>query len=120
MANGVIAKGDVVAVGDQRLVAVTHCKRYEVIGFAIERGRNAGGNGGDHALEIERIDGDFSRGGIADAVGRLGNGSEPNYVGGAASDSWSCLRHARVHSTQRRMGAGEVASFPRIARMNAD
>src|SRR5579872_1374301 len=119
MANGVVAEGDVVAVGDESLLALTHGKRYEVIGFSIEGGRDARGNGGDHPFEIEGIDGDFAGRGVADAVGRLRNRGEPNNVGGAASDSWSCLRHARFHSTQCRRGAGEPTSFPRIARMNA-
>src|SRR5579871_6716302 len=104
MANGVVAKRDVIAVGDNGLISLAHGERDEVICLAFKCAGDFGWNGRDHALEIERIDGDLAGRGIADAVRRLGNGREPDDLGGAARDGWGCLRHSTysTHSGCRR------------------
>ena len=53
MADRIVAERHVVAVGDYRLVALAHGERDEVVRLAIERGRDARGDGGDHAFEVE-------------------------------------------------------------------
>src|SRR5579862_5050827 len=104
MADGVVAQCDVVAVGDQRVVALAHRERDEIIGLAFERRGDPGRYGRDHAFEIERVDGNLSGAGVADSVGCLRDRSEPNHFGGAARDSWGCLRHSAfiLHIEQER------------------
>ncbi|MGO9087085.1 MAG: hypothetical protein ACLQBK_17840 [Candidatus Sulfotelmatobacter sp.] len=94
MADGIIAEGNVVTVGDQGFVALAHGERNEVIGVAFECGRDTRGNGGDHSLQIERVHRDLARHGVADPIGRLGNRRQPDHFRGAPRDCWGCLRHA--------------------------
>src|SRR3974377_274501 len=102
MADGVIAERNVVAVGDERLVALAYCQRDEVISFAFESGRDAGRNGSDHAFEVERVDCDFTGTGVTDTVRGLRYRSLPNHIGGITRDRWSGLGHASCHSTHQR------------------
>ena len=54
MADGVVAEGNVVAVGDHGVVALVHRERDEVIGLALQ-GRGGGvRDGGDHSFQIGR------------------------------------------------------------------
>src|SRR5579859_1230825 len=99
MAHGAVAKRDIVAVGNQCVIALTDGKRNEVVGFALQRGCDTGRDCGDHPLKIEGVDRNFSRRGVADSVRRLRNGGEPNDFSGTARDGRSCLSHYNIHST---------------------
>ena len=94
MADGVIAESHVVAVCDDGVVPLADGQRDKVIGFALERGRDRHGNGGNHPLKIEGVDRDFAGAGVADAIGSLRHGSKPNNLCRAAGYRLRCLRHA--------------------------
>ena len=106
MADRVVAERDVVAVGDHGFFSLTHGQRDEVVGLAFQRGRDLRRHGGDHALEIERVDRDFAGHGVADSVGRLRDGREPNNFGGlrviagAACDIPALILHTAGWRTQ--------------------
>ena len=104
MADGVVAERDIVAVGDQDFVSLGDGERDEVIRLALERFGSLDGNGGDHALHVERADGSLARDGVTDAVSRLRNRSGSNYIGGAPRDCWRCLGHTGsfIRTTGRR------------------
>src|SRR5579864_71460 len=95
MAYGVVAKGDIVAIGDDSLFTLADGEGDEVIGFALEGGRHAGRDGGDHTFQVEGIDRNFSGHGITDSVWGLRNRGLPHYLGGSARQCWGCLRHFR-------------------------
>jgi hypothetical protein len=73
MANGVVAEGHIIAIGDDGLVTLGYGEGYEVVRFAGECGGHRHGDRGDHAFEIVVGDGDFTGAGIADAVRGLRN-----------------------------------------------
>ncbi len=52
MADGVVAEGNVVAVGDHGFVALVHRERDKVISLALQSGRSRVRDGGDHSLQI--------------------------------------------------------------------
>src|ERR1035441_2555240 len=128
VANRVVAEGHVITIGDDRLVALAHSKRDEVISLALERGRDLGRHRGDHTLQVKRVDRDLAGDGIADTVRRLRNRGDPNHFGGAARNCWGCLRHLpySTHSdvALRSSGIsargvpqiGKVTIYPRAAR----
>ncbi len=104
MADRVIAERDVIAVGNDGLFSLADGERNEVVGFAFQRVRDFSGHGGDHALEIEGVDRDLSRHGIADSVGCLRDRREPDYFGGTARDGRGRLRHSALFSTHEVWG----------------
>ena len=53
------------------LVCLAQGERDEVVGVGLERGDDGGGDGLQHAVEIEIGDAGFAEGGEANAVGRL-------------------------------------------------
>ena len=93
MANGVIAEGHIVAVGDDGFVALGHGERHEIIRLAAEGGGDGHGDGGNHALEIIAGNGDLAGAGVADAIWRLGNRTALHDLRGAAGDRGGGLRH---------------------------
>lgn len=71
MADGVVAEGDVVAIGDNGFVSLGDGERDKIVSLAGKRGGDGHRDGGDHAFEVVFGDGDLSGTRVADAVGRL-------------------------------------------------
>src|ERR1700693_4669033 len=99
MADGVVAERDVVAVGDVSLLALRNSEWHKVVRLAFERGGNFGWDCRNHTLQVKRVHGNFSGGGVANAVHRLRNGRETDDFGGAARNRRGCLRHAALFYT---------------------
>ena len=71
MANRVIAKRNVVAVGNHGLIALGDGERNKVVSLAAERGRHRHRHHGNHAVKIVVGYRDLARTRIADAIRRL-------------------------------------------------
>jgi hypothetical protein len=99
MADGIVAEADVVAIGDHGLVTLADRERDEVVRFALQSCGDTDGNGSNHALEVERVERDFARTGIADSVGRLRDRREANDFGRTTRDCGRGLRHPALFYT---------------------
>ena len=93
VANGILAQRDIVAVGNQRLLALADGERNEVVSLAGERGRGGARDSGNHPVQIVLGNGDFPGTGVTNTVGRLRNRGGSNDVRGGAGNRRGGLRH---------------------------
>src|SRR5215470_15486862 len=93
MANGVIAEGNVVAIGNNGLIALVHRERNKVIGLAVESTGNGCRHSRNHPLELGRRHTHFAGNRIADAIRGLRDRRLANDVSGLSGYGLSSLRH---------------------------
>ena len=98
MANRVVAERDVVAIGDHGVLALIHRERHKVVGLALQSGGSGVGDGSDHSLQIRSRDGDLADDGVADAIGRLRDGTLANDLVRRTRNCGCSLRHSKYSS----------------------
>ena len=113
MADGVVAEGNVVAVGDHGVVALVHRERHKVISLALQSSGSGVGDGGDHSFQIRGGHGDLAGDGITDSIGRLRDGSLADDLVRRTRNRGCSLRHSKYSSalTKRDSACGSMGSL---------
>ena len=110
MANRIVAKRNVIAIGDHGVLALIHGQRYKIISFSLQSSGGGVGDGRDHPLQIRGSYRDFARDGVADAIGRLRDRRLPNNFLRRTRD-WGCsLRHSKYSSALAERGTPDAAA----------